>query len=164
MGGSVCGTDLGKLIAAQAARSGAGHEQQQSSHGSGLQAGKVVDDAAAPALIPALGGERVQRLAQAHAGAGHKIRGRLQHGVGIGQHLQRQRLLPFFPAQVAAGQMLLQLMDLFVGKFPIRRSHDSFLCKFAIHRYVLPASKSSPTVQLSVTVPPPTARAAFWSP
>jgi hypothetical protein len=33
--------------------------------------------------------------------------------------------------------MALKLVHLVVGELPIRRRYDPFLCKFAIHRYVL---------------------------
>jgi hypothetical protein len=39
--------------------------------------------------------------------------------------------------------MPLELVDLIVGQLPIGRSGDVFVCKFAIHGYVLIAPKIS---------------------
>ena len=131
------------LIAAQHSRSGAGHQQKQRRNGRSLQAGKVVQDALAQTLIPAPGRQRVERFVEPQASAGDQIRIRLHDGMRIGQHLERQHLLALLLALGAASHMPLELVDLLVGQLPISRSDDPFVCKFAIHGYVLLASKAA---------------------
>jgi hypothetical protein len=46
----------------------------------------------------------------------------------------------------------LQLMHLFVGQLSVCRRHDPLVCKFTIHRYVLPASKNSVS-RLKIRIP-----------
>ena len=60
----------------------------------------------------------------------------------IGQQLQRQQFLPFPMVVRTTRHMPLQLMRLLVGKLSISPRHNPLVCKFAIHRYVLPASKA----------------------
>ena len=67
------------LIAAQAARARADHQQQAGRHRRGLQAGKVVHQPLAQPLIPALGRQRVQRLFKPQPRARHQVRRRLHH-------------------------------------------------------------------------------------
>ena len=143
------------LIAAQNTRSGSGDQQEQRRRGRGLQAGKVVQDALAQLLIPALGRQRVERFVEAQAGAGDEIWIRLHDGMRIGEHFERQHLLPLLLALPAAGHMALELVHLLVGELPIRRRYDPFVCKFAIHSHVLLASKktvhsSSPPFVLAI--------------
>jgi hypothetical protein len=42
--------------------------------------------------------------------------------------------------------MLFQFVHQLVGKLSVRRRHDMFLYKFAIHHNVLPASKTSAAI------------------
>ena len=58
----------------------------------------------------------------------------------IGEHLERQDLLALLLALGAGDYMPLELVDLIVGQLTIRRGDHLFMCKFAIHSYVLLAS------------------------
>jgi hypothetical protein len=60
-------------------------------------------------------------------------------------------LLTHLAAVGASCNMPLQLVHPIIRKLSISRRHNPFLCKIAIHGYVLPASKnvSKTTFQLS---------------
>ena len=109
-------TALRILIAAQNTRSGAGDHEKQRRGGRGLQAGKIVQNTLAQALIPALGRQRVERFIQTQAGAGNQIWIRLRDRMRIGEHFERQHQLPFLLALRATGHMALKLMHLLVRR------------------------------------------------
>jgi hypothetical protein len=94
-------------------------------------------------LIPARGRQRVEGLIEAEASAGNEIRTRLRDWVQLREHFDGDDLLALFLACRAIRNMMLEFMRLFVGQLPIRGGDQSFLCKFAIHGYVLPAPKDS---------------------
>ena len=102
--GSLCGSRgvggaiLRILEAAEDAGAGAGHQQKHCGDGARLQAGKVVQDALAEPLIPALGRQRVQSFVEPKTGARDKIRTRLDDRMRIGENLERQDLLALFLA------------------------------------------------------------------
>ncbi len=135
------GAILRKLIAAQAAGSDSGNQQQARSHRRGLQTGNVVHHSLRQQFIPAHRRQRVQCLIQPKAAARYKVRSRLGYGKRIGQHLQRQQLLPLLAALSAVGQVPFKFVHLVVRQLPVSRCHNPFMCKFAIHIYVLPASR-----------------------
>ena len=97
-GGLGYGCGVGRTVlrvfeAAKNAGAGAGNEQKQRCDGRSLQAGKVVQDALAQKLIPALGRQSVERFVEAQVSAGDKIRIRLDDGMRVGEHFERQNLL-----------------------------------------------------------------------
>ena len=116
------------LVAAQNSGAGAGHQQQQRRHRRGLQAGKIVQNAFAKALVPAFGRQCVQRFVKAQARAGHQIRSRLRDRMRVGENFERQHLLALFPALRAAGHMPIQLVHQLVGQLAISCRHHPFMC------------------------------------
>ena len=131
--GGVRGAILRILIAAQAARSDPRHQQQAGGHGRGLQTGHVVLEPLGQPFIPAHRRQRVQRFIQPKTAAGYEVRSRLGHGKRIGQHLERQQLLPLLAAVRAVAQVTVELVHLVVGQLAVSRRHNPFMEKFAIH-------------------------------
>ena len=76
---------LGKLVAAQRARTGSHHQQQTSRHRRSLQAGKIVPHPLAQPFIPAPGRQRVQRFLQLQPGARHQVGVRLHYRIALRQ-------------------------------------------------------------------------------
>jgi hypothetical protein len=73
--------------------------------------------------------------------AGDEIRIGLGNRMRIGEQLDRQDLLALLLALEAGNHMPLELVDLIVGQLPIRCRDYVFVCKFAVHGYVLLASE-----------------------
>jgi hypothetical protein len=139
----VGGTVLRVLEAAKSPGTRTGHEQKQRRGRRSLQAGEVVHNALAEKLIPTTGRQHVESFVEAQVSAGNEIRIGLDNGIRIGEHFERQDLFAFLLALGAGNHVPLELVDLIVGQLPIGCSDHVFVCKFAIHGYVLLAPKNS---------------------
>jgi hypothetical protein len=149
------GCGVGRTIlrvfeAAECSSAGAGDEQKHRRDGRSLQAGEVIHNALAENLVPTPGRQRVERFVEAQMSACDKIRVRLDHGMRIGEHSERQDLLALFLALRAGDHVPLELVDLIVRQLPIRCRDDVFMCKFAVHSYVLLAPKEVRSSQFPV--------------
>jgi hypothetical protein len=130
------------LEAAEGSGASACDEQKQCRNGRRLQAGEVVHDALAENLIPTPGRQGVEGIVKAQVSASDKIWIRFNDGMRVGEDSERQDLLAFFLALGAGNHVPLKLVDLIVRQLSIRCRDNVFVCKFAIHRYVLGASKA----------------------
>ena len=87
------------------------------------------------------GRQGVEGIVESQVSAGDKIRIRLDDGMRVGEDLERQDLLALFLALRAGDDVPLELVDLIVRQLSIRGRDNVFVCKFAIHSYVLQAPK-----------------------
>jgi hypothetical protein len=135
-------TILRVFEAAEGSGASACNEQKQRRNGRRLQAGEVIRDALAENLIPTPGRQGVEGIVEAQVSTGDKIWIWLDNGMRVDEDSERQNLLAFFLALGAGDHVPLKLVDLIVRQLSIRCRDNVFVCKFAIHSYVLGASKA----------------------
>jgi len=152
--GGAGGATLGVFVSAEDAGTGTGDQHEAGGDGRGVKDGEVVHHALAEPLIPALRRESVEGFLKAQAGARYEVSGGLDDGMRSGQHLEGQQLFALCMAVVATGHMPLQLVTLLIGQLAVRCRDDPFMCNFAIHSYVLPASKIVATFALKKSASP----------
>ncbi len=140
--GRVRSAILGVLVAAQDTGADAGDKQKHSRNGRGLQAGKVIEDALAEPLVPALAAAECRGLRQ---GAGERAPQdsdpAQRRDAASASTLSASTCSRSFWHSAQPVTCRSSSCDQFVGQLSVCRRDNPFVCKFAIHGYVLQASK-----------------------